>query len=465
MEELKLFDYQREGAEWLKTKKGGLLAYDMGLGKSATAITASDELNAEKILIICPAIVRSNWVNEFNKFSKNNKAVVAYKTKDIGNVIVTSYDFACSKVKELSKVSWDVLIIDESHYLKNPTAKRTKAIIGKNGLTHIAKRTWCLSGTPMGNHVGELWTMLFIFGVTNLKYSEFIDTYCETSLNPWGGKLILGNKPNKLQEVGAMLSKIMLRKTKEDVMIQLPPIFYKDMVVPQVELTFDQLQKDSSLLGYFFPFDKSKELFEKLKKDAEMLQHLDESQSLGTANGFKLLEGLANSVATLRVYCGMQKAIRMADIIHDELTVGYYDKIVLFTVHKAAMYILLDKLLPFGAVSVYGATSEPERIRRIEKFQKDPKTRVMVCNIVAAGIGINLTAASQVVMVEMLWSPNPNAQAIMRCHRLGQKSSVNVRFVSLENSIDQKVVQILKKKVKDITDVFKFAKDNQGEKL
>lgn len=464
MEDLKLFDYQIEGSEWLQSRNG-LLAYDMGLGKSATAITASDSINAKTILIICPAIVRSNWVNEFNKFSKNNKANVAYKVSEISNVCIVSYDFAMSKIKELSKIEWDCLIIDESHYLKNPTAKRTKAIIGNNGLAHKAKRIWCLSGTPMGNHVAELWTMLFIFGVTKLKYSEFISTYCETAQNPWGGTIIVGNKQNKLQEVGIMLSKIMLRKTKEDVMIQLPPIFYKDMVVPQVELTFDQLQKDSSFLSYFFPFDKSKELFEKLKKDAEMLQHLDESQSFGTINGFKLLEGLANSVATLRVYCGMQKAIRMAEVIHEELENNDYQKIVLFTVHKAAMYILLDKLLPFGAVAVYGATNEPERIRRIEKFQKDPKTRVMVCNIIAAGIGINLTAASQVVMVEMLWSPNPNAQAIMRCHRLGQKESVNVRFVSLENSIDQKVVQILKKKVKDITDVFKFAKDNQGENL
>jgi len=465
MEELKLFDYQREGVEWLKSRKGGLLAFSMGLGKSATAITASDELEAKKILIICPAIVRSNWVNEFNKFSKINKAVVAFKEQEIKDVTIVSFDFACSKVKVLSKVSWDLLIIDEAHYLKNPQAKRTKAIIGKGGLTHFAKRTWCLSGTPMGNHVGELWTMLIIFGATTLKYNEFIDLYCETSLNPWGGKLILGNKKEKLQEVGIMLAKIMHRKTKEDVMIELPPIFYKDITVPQVELTFEQIQKDTVFLNYFFPFDKSKELFEKLKKDAEMLQHLDESQSFSTVNGFKLLEGLAASVSTLRVYCGMQKAIRIAELIHEELENDSYKKIVLFTVHRSVMYILADKLLPFGVVTVYGATNEVERVRRIEKFQKDPKTKVMICNIIAAGIGINLTAASEVVMVETLWSPNPNAQAIMRCHRLGQKNTVNVRFVYLEDSIDQTVVRALKRKIKDTTDVFNFAKNNQKEEV
>jgi len=462
MGEIKLFDYQKDGVEWLKTRNG-LLAFDMGLGKSATAITASDEIKAKKILVVCPAIVRSNWINEFSIFSKSNKAEVIYKVQNLKDVSVVSYDFAMSKIKELTKIKWDCLILDESHYLKNPTAKRTKAIIGTGGLIHSANRIWCLSGTPMGNNVAELWTMFFIFGVTKLKYSDFIKEYCETNQNPWGGTIIVGNKKDKLKDIGQMLSKIMFRKTKEEVMIELPKIFYKDLVVPQVELTFEELQKDTVLLNYFFPFDKSKELFDKLKKDAEMLQHLDESQSFLTGNGFKILEGLAGSVSTLRVYCGMQKAMRMSEIIYEELEQNYYDKIVLFTVHRSAMYILLDKLIKYNPVAVYGGTAEAERIRRIEKFQKDKKTRVMVCNIVAAGIGINLTAASEVIMVETLWSPNPNAQAIMRCHRVGQKNNVNVRFVSLENSIDQKVVTALKRKIKDITDVFKFAKDNKED--
>lgn len=462
MGEIKLFDYQKEGVLWLKSRNG-LLAYDMGLGKSATAITASDEIKAKKILVVCPAIVRSNWINEFSIFSKSNKAEVIYKVQNLKDVSVVSYDFAMSKIKELTKIKWDCLILDESHYLKNPTAKRTKAIIGTGGLIHSANRIWCLSGTPMGNNVAELWTMFFIFGVTKLKYSDFIKEYCETNQNPWGGIIITGNKKDKLKDIGQMLSKIMFRKTKEEVMIELPKIFYKDLVVPQVELTFEELQKDTVLLNYFFPFDKSKELFDKLKKDAEMLQHLDESQSFLTGNGFKILEGLAGSVSTLRVYCGMQKAMRMSEIIYEELEQNYYDKIVLFTVHRSAMYILLDKLIKYNPVAVYGGTVESERIRRIEKFQKDKKTRVMVCNIIAAGIGINLTAASEVVMVETLWSPNPNAQAIMRCHRVGQKNNVNVRFVSLENSIDQKVVTALKRKIKDITDVFKFAKDNKED--
>lgn len=462
-EKIELHDYQIEGIEFLIKRKCALLALDMGLGKSATTITACDKIGAKNILVICPAIVRHNWINEFDKFSENHKPIVVYKKKEIAQVSIVSFDFALDHGEELLKTKWDVLVVDESHYLKNPMAKRTKAIIGKNGIVHSAGRVWFLSGTPMGNHVGDLWTTFYTFGVTKLKYADFIKEFCDTSVNPWGGLTIHGSKKNKLKEIGEMLATIMYRKTKDDVMIELPPISYQDIIVEQVDLSVEDLQRDPKCMAYLFPMDKTKELFEKIKKEAELIKSLDEAQSFTTLHGFKLLEGIANSVSTLRVYCGLQKAIQIKEIIEEDLKQNPEKKIVIFAVHLAPISYLRDNLKEFGIRAIYGGTPDGKKQTYITNFMTKPEYRVLVCNIQSAGIGINLTAASDVYMVETAWSPNPNAQAIMRCHRKGQKNKVFVKFVSLANSIDQKITFVLRRKIKEITEVLDYAKKKEDK--
>ena len=154
----------------------------MGLGKSAQAVAASCGLG--KILILCPAIAKVNWDREFTKFSDTTGQFQIIKTgktiPDANKSIICSCELAVSLWKQgkWRGLEFDLLILDEVHFLKSKDAKRTKAVMGNKGLVRQAKKVWGLSGTPMPNHPGELWVLLFTFGVTKLTYRDFILKFC-----------------------------------------------------------------------------------------------------------------------------------------------------------------------------------------------------------------------------------------------------------------------------------------------
>src|ERR1700674_4234287 len=166
--EFDLLPYQVEGAVWLAGQKTGLLADEMGLGKSAQAIVACDAINAERILVVCPASARINWEREFKRFSTQQRTTTVLSTggkTPLGALTICSYELATRKGTNtlLRAVNWDVLILDEAHYLKTPDAQRTHAVYGKKGLVRSAKRTYALTGTPAPNNASELWTLLYTF--------------------------------------------------------------------------------------------------------------------------------------------------------------------------------------------------------------------------------------------------------------------------------------------------------------
>jgi SNF2 family DNA or RNA helicase len=450
LEKIKLYEYQRNAVDWLKAREFGLLSLCMGLGKSAVSITASDELECSKILVICPAILRANWEAEFEKFSKNNRIIAVYNSAMITDMSVVSYEFAAKYFEKLKR-DWDVVICDESHYMKNPATIRAKNILGAKGLVQSAKRIWFLSGTPVPNGPHELWTTLFLFGRTKLKYQQFVNEFCETKPNPWGAPMISGAKIAMIPFIKEMLRPVMYRKTKEDVMLELPPISYHDLIVEPVSLTIDQMEYDEGFFSYMYPQDRTKELLEKLKAEAQFLMALDKHNSIRSIDGMKMLEAMAQSISTLRKYVGIQKAVQVLDLVKNELENRAYKKIVIFAIHKSVIEYLHYHLKKYDALTLYGGTPEKKRQRHISSFQ-DPKSkyRVLICNVNAGGIGINLTNCTEVLMLETSFTPSVNFQAIKRCHRIGQTNKVRVRFVSLKDSIDQKVVRILKRKVEEI---------------
>ena len=170
----KLFPYQIEGRDWLLNRKFALLADEPGLGKTAQVITALDKLNLQKILILCPAVARINWAREIKTWStySGDVSIIDGRNQhiDFGGIVISSYDLAdCAP-----KGEWDLLVLDESHFLKSLETKRTRTVFASGGLAHHTKRIWALSGTPAPNHAGELWVLLYTFGITPLKYEDFI---------------------------------------------------------------------------------------------------------------------------------------------------------------------------------------------------------------------------------------------------------------------------------------------------
>jgi SWI/SNF-related matrix-associated actin-dependent regulator 1 of chromatin subfamily A len=442
-----LYPYQKEGAEWLGQKKFALLADDPGLGKTAQAIRACDLVGARKIVVLCPAIARFNWVREFMKFSwRSCESRVAMTTASdaVGSpdIVVCSYDLLTNKKVGawLRSKPRDVVILDEAHYLKNAKAKRTQAAFA---LT--AERIWALSGTPAPNHAAELWPLLHHFQVYAGDYWSFVNRFCKYYETPYGIQ-ITGTQ--RVDELRALMAPILLRRKKDDVLTDLPKIAFHDVVVPPNDVD----------LELYYP-----ELTLGLKTEAEIMARLDAEQASIDAvvnlvgmggHGVAALAAMNAKVAASRRYTGLQKVDAIIEIITAELEANLYEKIVIFAVHRDVIMTIRNRMQAFKAVTLFGGVEPNKRERFIRDFQTKDNHRVIVANIQAAGTAITLTAANQVAFAECSWVPAENAQAAMRVHRIGQTKPVTVRFFGLADSSDERVARVLRRKTRDLIAIF-----------
>lgn len=425
---MNLYEYQNKGAAFLAARTRALLADDMGLGKSAQAIRGCELAGFKKPFVICPASVRENWRREFDLFS-TEKIVPR----------VASFDELVRGPSKFKNIDFDLLIVDESHYLKNPKTKRTRAVLGAGGLAHKASSVWLLSGTPAPNHAAELWPMFKAFGATDLDYNAFVNRYCNSyEFKPYVFQ-ISGTRQHRIPELKAMLAPFMLRRKKEDVLSDLPPISFNDIAISRKANIHQKLTPEIKA-----DFERLEEVFEEAYSGGEY----DEETML------RLLEMQAGSVSSLRKYCGWAKVGACAELIKEELDSNAYKKIVIFGVHRDVIGTALDALKAFKPVSITGSTPAKDRQAIVDRFQNDDACRVFLGNIRAAGTGITLTASNQVFFIEQEWVPGENAQAAMRCHRIGQSLPVFVRFAGLAGSVDQKIAYALARKSRELSQIF-----------
>jgi len=452
---VKLFPYQEIGRDWLLKERFRLLADGMGLGKSAQAITAIPA-NAKNVLIICPAVVRSNWLNEIRMWGDDKlTAQVLYK-KQRGlpevNVVIVSYDFAAMHTELLTTRYWDVLVLDEAHMLKSLDAKRARAVFGKNGICRHANFIWALTGTPAPNYINDLWILLYSFGATTLLYDQFVDYYCTgylfTKCFP-SRFVVTGHKPERMKEIKAMIDPIMLRRQMEQVLDEVPTISFHDVVVDAGEI---DLNADDKFMEYVRE-GRLGDLDVKLELERKLLQQILDGNGAST-NIIEALKMVAKGIATLHRYSGLQKVQPVVELVNQELESGAYEKIVIFAVHRNVVEGLRQQLSQWNPVTVYGGTDPKKVEKRIASFQNDKRTRVFIGNIQSAGTGITLTASSEILMVETNYVPADIMQAIHRVRRIGQTKHVRARIVSLSNSIDQKINEIVRKKAAELSEIF-----------
>lgn len=449
------FPFQIEGSTWLASKQLALLADSMGLGKSAQAIRAADLINAGRVCVVCPAVAKVNWEREFEKFSilERNFQVVRSQSETIDGrrSTIISYDLLVSNLFGVD-AHYNALVLDEVHYLKSVEAKRVRAVFGRSGIVRRAERVWALSATPAPNDVSELWGLLFTFGATTLGYDAFVERYCITVESNYGPKVV-GNRPENIPELRATLAPIMLRRKKEEVMTQLPPISYQNLTIEPGEVDFGDF-KDFCL--YTYPVDRRHQLVAKIEKEEKLLSDVMQAASFNNPTAeqsLNVLEGLSKSVSTLRRYQGLQKIKPAIELISGELKSKAYQKIVIFCIHVDVVEAMRIGLNDFGVVTVYGGTPPDKRQKHIDAFQSDhPRSpRVFIGNIHAAGTAITLTAANQVVFIEQDWVPGNNAQAAMRCHRIGQTRPVFVRYLSFgQGTLDGRISMMCARKTKNL---------------
>jgi len=449
------FPYQHEGAKFLAAHPQALLADEMGLGKSCQAILACDMVNAHRILVCAPANARINWDREFNYWSVFSRpSAVLLGSRDTplvkgAEVVLVSYDLIIQpKVLEaLKKIQWTVLILDEAHLLKERTSKRTKA-----AYKHLAKQSahvWRITGTPAPNDASELWTHLSSAGLFTLGYHKFIDLFCDGYDGGFGFK-ITGTK--NVPQLKTLLNQFMIRRKKEDVATQLPPISFHNHLVEPSPVDEELFFADRFVAG------GTRDAFHAELKAAN--DNLKACWSMAgerkqmSENRLSILEGLATPMSTLRRYVGLSKVPEVAKILSEELTTGAMKKVVIFAAHRDVIMLLVSQLKAFGAMAYFGGMDAHKKQRVIDRFQNEDRYRVFVGHIVAAGTAITLTQAHEVVIVEPSWVPAENAQAAMRCHRIGQTKPVRVRFFSIAGSIDESINMTLRRKTAELTKIF-----------
>lgn len=458
MDLVELYPFQIRGAEFLAAHHQGFNADDMGLGKSGQGVCASDAVGAKSILVLCPASVRANWEREFERFSPMDRPVgLIYTAKDPivhPGVTVCSYDLAIPLYRELMKREWDVLILDEAHFLKERTARRTKAVYGHGkklaGIASKARYVWRLSGTPAPNWADELWTHLHSAGLTEDSYWDFTFRYCKGFDSNYGYR-ITGHK--NVEELKALLAKFMIRRTKEEVMPELPPLVWEEVTIEPSAVDLEMFFYEHIRIGGPDPFlNELKVADQTLRQALAAVKHTRRPDQ----DRMDILQGLEASQSALRQYVGLAKLPGIIRLVQEELESGALNKIVLFAHHQKVIESARQLLHKFKPVTLYGATPPQTRQKNIEKFMNNPKCRVFIGNIRAAGVGIDglQKVCHEVGFMEQDWTPGSNAQAAMRVHRNLQTEPVRVRVFSLHRSSDEIVQETLIRKARELCKIF-----------
>jgi SWI/SNF-related matrix-associated actin-dependent regulator 1 of chromatin subfamily A len=409
--------YQEIGIDFLADRQFASLWDEPGLGKSFQTLQAIGKCSYKNVLIICPASVRLVWAVECDKVGFDCN-IVLRKDQIVGGINIISYDGASRFKEQIMLHNWDLVVLDEEHYVKNPKAKRTKAIFGdkmdrKTGIASKTHAIWGLTGTPMPNNPSELYPMIrakfpdAIMKRTGVPMTQwdFIMRYCVTFDNGFGLQITGGKNLTKLRDE---LRGRVLRRKKEDVAKDLPSMSYEILPVEGnlKSIPEDELVKVQECL-------KSSEPLEELKK-------------LGT------------HVASLRRYTGLAKVKSLIKWVEE----ANHDKIVLFAQHTA----VIDELRKMDDTVYIDGTCDPDhRKNAVEQFQNGDAKR-FIGQIQAAGTGLTLTAAHTLVFVEYDWTPANNRQAADRIHRIGQENNCLVYFATVPNSIDEDIMKVVKRK-------------------
>jgi SWI/SNF-related matrix-associated actin-dependent regulator 1 of chromatin subfamily A len=418
-----LFAFQKKGVAFIEAKNGRALVGDeMGLGKTIQAL-AWLQLHPKKrpAIILCPAHLKLNWAKETREtLSGDPKIQILQGTKPYpitGEIIIINYDILGKWLEKLQTIKAQVLVFDEAHYIKNSTAQRTKATkkLAKN-IPHVI----ALSGTPIVNRPVEGFNIVQILDKTVFpNFWQFAHKYCGAKHNGFGWDFTGATNKEELHKI--LAGTIMIRRKKADVLPDLPDKLYS-YIPMEISNRNEYEAAETNFINYLRQIKG-----DGAAKKASQAEHLVKIEAL----------------KQLTVKGKMEQAINW---IQNFITTGNGDsKLVVFTVHKVVIDALMDEFKSI-AVKVDGSCSAEQRHAAVEKFQNDPDTKLFVGNIQAAGTGLTLTAASSVAFLELPWTPGELVQAEDRCHRIGQKDTVNVYYLLAEGTIEEKIAELLDEK-------------------
>ena len=421
-------EHQKVAIEKLLANDRYILADDMGLGKTTSAIIASMESGVKKVLIICPASLKINWQREIENYSDKKTLIVEGKkwgsTFDyyiINYDIIKNYHSMESVAlgeeirQPILKEKFDLVIIDEAHYISNPTAQRTKLI---NDIVDKIPKVWLLTGTPMTSRPINYYNILKIVqSPIALNWQTYVKRYCGGYQFTVNGKKIwnTGGATN-LDELRDRTKNLVLRRMKTDI-LDLP-----DKIITPIFL---------DLKSTFY--DEELEDFMRITNDNKNKESISIT---------------INRLMKVRQVIAYEKVEFTSEIIDRCLEQG--KKVIVFTNFTMTLDMLHEKYKK-NSVVLDGRMSKEKRQQSVDRFQNEDKIKIFISNIIAGGVGITLTSAEVVIMNDLSFVPAHHSQAEDRAFRYGQKKNVIVYYPIFENTMEKIVYNILNKK-KNIID-------------
>ncbi|XP_006018446.1 DNA annealing helicase and endonuclease ZRANB3 isoform X1 [Alligator sinensis] len=433
----RLLPFQKKGIIFALERSGRcMIADEMGLGKTIQAIAISYYYDKEwPLLIVVPSSLRYPWIEEMEKWipelCPDDLNIIQNKT-DIGRistskVIVLGYGLLTTNAQTLTdalyKQNFKVVIVDESHYMKSRNATRSKILLP---IVQKAVRAILLTGTPALGRPEELFMQIeALFPRRFGTWSEYAKKYCDARVRFFGKRAQWDCRgASNLDELHQLLSNIMIRRLKNEVLTQLPP-------------------KIRQRIPFDLPDAAAKELNASFE-DWEKLMRSSDSDA--TESHFVQIMGLIT-----RMY--KQTAIAKAGAVKDYIKMMLENdklKFLVFAHHLTMLQACTEAAIENKAryIRIDGSVPSAERIHLVHQFQKDPDTRVAILSIQAAGQGLTFTAATHVVFAELYWDPGHIKQAEDRAHRIGQYSSVNVHYLIAKGTLDPLMWAMLNRKAK-----------------
>ena len=447
------FPHQIVGSNWLEGRGFGILADEPRVGKTGSAIMAADTRGARTILVVTTASGRGVWKRGFADWSVMDRPLQILtgqiKLAPETRVVVVgwpSLNQSAIRVQLLAR-EWDVLILDEGHYAKSFSAKRTEAVygalmedglaLGRQGLVRKAKATWVLTGTPMPNSPFDLYPVLRACAPGKLladegkgwpdvtRESVFKKRYCKIKPKKIGVgymahwiDVIVGGQ--NLDELRQRTDGLILRRTQQDVGIGAPIFETLPLLVAA-----SQRAKIEAAAG-----------------DARTIMRAIEAEDT---------KALEMHLGPLRRITGAIKAELVADAVAEEFESGL-DRIVLAFWHADVAQILSEKLAKFGVTGIDGSTPPAARDGNVKAFQSG-RARVFLAQIAAAGEAIDLSAACELLVVEPSFQPAQMRQIALRITNHTQARQARVRVATLDGSIDDAIQSSLLRKWSVINEV------------
>ncbi len=431
--------YQVAGYHWLNYLSevgwGGILADDMGLGKTVQALSflqfQKEQQGKLKSLVVCPTTLMFNWENEIRKFTPNltycihhggdrSRDAKSFVDKD---VIITTYGTLRSDIRMLVDVPFDYVILDESQAIKNPQSKVTKA-----ASLLQARNRLCMSGTPLQNNTFDIYAQMNFLNPGMLGSVEFFRNEFATPIDKFG-------EQEQKEHLKKLLYPFILRRTKEQVARDLPEktetILFCEMEDEQRKI-YDAYRNDyrNKILGVINE------------------QGIDKSQ-LTILQGLMKLRQICDSPAIMNEPEKYPNVSIKLDELAREITENISDhKALVFSQFLGMLALIREKLTELGVPYEYfdGSTSAPDREKAIQSFQNNTSVRVFLISLKAGGVGLNLTAADYVYIVDPWWNPAVEQQAIDRTHRIGQTKNIFAYRMICKDTIEDKILQLQEKK-------------------